>query len=185
MRKLHLAAACAAALVAAAPAAAGIDSGGVVGDAGAPVVVAAAQPLRFIWPANGEVTRGFGYDSTMGEHHAGVDIGSLRSLDVHAAAPGTVEKVGYAPGFDGYGNIVLVDVGDGYETLYAHLSKVEAQPGELVSTGDLIGEAGSTGLSTGVHLHFELREDGTAVDPAKLLPGGTPTVPAEFEPTAG
>ena len=163
----------------AAPAYAGIDAGGGFTEQ-ADAVVAAAAPRHFIWPANGEVTRGFGFDATTGEQHAGVDVGSLRSLDVHAAVGGIVEKVGYAAGFDGYGQIVLEDVGGGEELLYAHLSQVDVQPGQVLQTGDRLGLAGSTGLSTGVHLHFELRRDGTAVDPSSLLPGGAPTVPAEY-----
>src|ERR1041385_767185 len=63
--------------------------------------------LYLDWPASGTVTRGFGYDPTMGEFHAGLDIGSLLSLDVRAAGPGVVEATGYTTGFEGYGNIVL------------------------------------------------------------------------------
>ena len=156
MRALRTAAACAAAaLVCAAPAAAHTDG---------------PWPMHFDWPAQGTETRGFGYDPTMGENHQGIDIGSLRSLDVTAAAPGTVEKVGYQPGFDGYGEIVLVNVGQGYETLYAHLAQPLVKAGDVVWAGEKIAEAGDTGHSTGTHLHFEVREDGTAVDPAPLLP---------------
>jgi len=78
-------------------------------------------------------------------------------------------------GFEGYGNIVLVDIGGGFEALYAHLSQVDAKPGDVVTTGQLLGLAGCTGYCTGTHLHFELREGGTAVDPAPLLPA---TIPA-------
>ena len=131
--------------------------------------------LALIWPASGTVTRGFGYDPVMGESHAGIDIGSLRSLDVWAAGPGVVEAVGYvSPTYDGYGNIVLVDMGDGIEALYGHLSSVGVRVGEVVTTGDKLGLAGCTGYCTGTHLHFELRDRGTAFDPAPLLP---PTIP--------
>jgi murein DD-endopeptidase MepM/ murein hydrolase activator NlpD len=157
-RVLRLVAAGVAALVCAAPAAAHTDSG---------------EGTSLIWPASGTVTRGFGYDG--GEWHSGIDIGTLRSLDVIAASPGTVEAVGYATGFDGYGNIVLVDMGAGLEALYAHLSSVGATVGEHVSTGEHLGLAGCTGYCTGTHLHFELRSFGVAFDPAPLLPA---TIPA-------
>ncbi len=155
---MRLAAAVAAALLLAAPAWGHTDGG---------------RQLSFHWPASGIVTRGFGWDA--GEWHPGVDIGSLRSLDVDAATAGVVEAVGYATGFDGYGQIVLVDVGDGFQTLYAHLSRVDVDRGEVVAAGQRLGLAGCTGWCTGTHLHFELREDGTAIDPAPLLPPALPT----------
>jgi murein DD-endopeptidase MepM/ murein hydrolase activator NlpD len=130
--------------------------------------------LALVWPASGTITRGYGYDPTMSEFHTGIDIGSLRSLDVTAAGPGVVEATGYATGFDGYGNIVLVDMGSGIEALYAHMSVVGAHVGEVVTTGQKLGLAGCTGYCTGTHLHFELRDDGTAFDPAPLLPATIP-----------
>ena len=156
-RGLRLAAAGLCALVCAAPAAAHTDGG---------------QGLALVWPASGTVTRGFGWDGA--EWHAGIDIGTLLSLDITAAAPGVVEATGYAPGFEGYGNVVFVDLGDGYEALYAHLSAVGVRVGERVVTGERLGTAGCTGYCTGTHLHFELRDDGKAFDPAPLLPSGGP-----------
>ena len=155
---LRLGAACAAAFVWVAPAGAHTDGG---------------RQLSLDWPASGLETRGFGWDAA--ELHKGVDIGSLQSLDINAAAPGVVESVGYATGFEGYGNIVLVDLGSGFQALYAHLSEVSVESGDAVFTGQRLGRAGCTGYCTGTHLHFELREDGTAVDPAPLLPA---TIPA-------
>lgn len=131
--------------------------------------------LSLVWPASGTMTRGFGYDATMAEFHPGIDIGSLLSLDVRAAGPGRVETTGYATGFDGYGNIVLVDMGFGIEALYAHLASVRVAAGDLVSPGELLGQAGCTGWCTGTHLHFELRSHGVAFDPYALLPA---TIPA-------
>jgi murein DD-endopeptidase MepM/ murein hydrolase activator NlpD len=157
-----LAAACAVALILAAPAAAR---------------PASVLPLHsFVWPASGTITRPFG-DDYMG-FHPGVDIGMLRSLDVRAAAAGVVTAVGYATGYEGYGNIVLVDAGSGLQTLYGHLSALHAKVGERVVPGQLLGIAGCTGFCTGTHLHFEVRLHGTAIDPVPLLPGGTPTAPA-------
>ena len=158
-RVLRLVAAGLCALVCAAPAAAHTDGG--VG-------------LALTWPASGTITRGFGYDPVMGEFHTGIDIGSLTSLDVTAAAPGVVEAVGYASGFSGYGNIVLVDIGDGYEALYAHLADVAVRSGEQVVVGEHLGTAGCTGYCTGTHLHFELRSAGKPFDPSALLPAGGP-----------
>ena len=154
-RAIRWAAVLAAALTCAAPAGAMTDGG---------------PGLSLVWPADGTVTRGFGWDPTMSEFHTGIDIGTLRSLDVRAAGPGTVEATGYASGFDGYGNIVLVDMGSGIEALYAHLASVSVRPGDAVDTGELLGIAGCTGYCTGTHLHFELRDAGKAFDPAPLLP---------------
>jgi murein DD-endopeptidase MepM/ murein hydrolase activator NlpD len=130
--------------------------------------------LSLAWPASGTVTRGFGYDPTMAEFHPGIDIGSLLSLDVRAAGPGVVEATGAATGFEGYGNIVLVDMGSGIEALYAHLASVRVTAGDVVFPGELLGQAGCTGWCTGTHLHFELRSHGIAFDPAPLLPATGP-----------
>jgi murein DD-endopeptidase MepM/ murein hydrolase activator NlpD len=130
--------------------------------------------MSLAWPASGTVTRGFGYDPTMGDFHAGIDIGSLLSLDVRAAGPGVVEAIGYPAGFDGYGDVVLVNMGFGIEALYAHLASVRVAVGDAVWPGELLGHAGCTGWCTGTHLHFELRDDGVAFDPAPLMPATIP-----------
>jgi murein DD-endopeptidase MepM/ murein hydrolase activator NlpD len=156
-RVLRLVAAGAVALICAAPAAAHTDNG---------------PGLSLEWPANGTVTRGFGYDGA--EWHPGIDIGTLLSLDVDAAAPGIVEAIGYPYGFEGYGNIVLVDMGQGLEALYAHLSAVGVKVGEQVASGQGLGLAGCTGYCTGTHLHFEVSSHGIAFDPALLLPAKIP-----------
>ena len=131
------------------------------------------EGLSLEWPVSGTITRGFGWDGP--SWHPGIDIGTLQSLDIRAAAPGVVEAVAETPHFEGYGNIVLVDLGDGLEALYAHLSEVRVEVGDVVETGQKLGVAGCTGYCTGTHLHFELRENGTAFDPAPLLPA---TIPA-------
>ncbi len=154
---LRLAAACAAALICAMPAGAHTDGG---------------PGLSLVWPASGTVTRGFGWDGPA--WHPGIDIGTLRSLDITAAAPGVVEAVAYAPHFEGYGNIVLVDLGDGLEALYAHLAEIGVSVGDTVEAGQKLGVAGCTGYCTGTHLHFELRQDGVAFDPSPLLPATIP-----------
>ena len=123
--------------------------------------------LSFAWPAQGTVTSPFGWDGA--RPHSGIDIGILRSLDVRAAAPGRVTAVGYLPGYEGYGNVVLVDVGTPFETLYAHLARATVRVGQVVGAGQRLGIAGCTGWCTGTHLHFELRRAGAAVDPMALF----------------
>jgi murein DD-endopeptidase MepM/ murein hydrolase activator NlpD len=124
--------------------------------------------LSLEWPASGTLTTPFGW--TEGRHHPGIDIGILRSTSVTAAAPGRVRLVGTPTGFDGYGNVVVVDVAGPFETLYAHLEAPTVRPGALVGAGERLGIAGCTGWCTGTHLHFELRYGPTPVDPLPLLP---------------
>jgi murein DD-endopeptidase MepM/ murein hydrolase activator NlpD len=123
--------------------------------------------LALAWPAQGTVTSPFGWDGA--RPHSGIDIGILRSLDVRAAAPGRVRAVGYLQGYEGYGNVVLVDVGTPFETLYAHLARATGHLGQVVGAGQRLGIAGCTGWCTGTHLHFELRRAGAAVDPMALF----------------
>jgi murein DD-endopeptidase MepM/ murein hydrolase activator NlpD len=126
--------------------------------------------LSLVWPADGVVTRGFGFDPVMGDFHPGIDIGTLRSLDVRAAGAGRIVAVGYPGGFEGYGEIVEVDMGFGLDALYAHLSSAAVRVGDVVAAGQKLGLAGCTGYCTGTHLHFELRSGGVAFDPGPLLP---------------
>jgi murein DD-endopeptidase MepM/ murein hydrolase activator NlpD len=88
---------------------------------------------------------------------------------VRAATSGTVTASGWITGYEGYGNVVTIDVGGGWSLLYAHLSRSHVVPGQWLDTGDPVGEAGCTGSCTGTHLHFELREHGVPVDPAPFL----------------
>ena len=119
------------------------------------------------WPATGTLTDGFG--PRWGRLHAGIDVGVLRSLDVRAAAAGSVSRAGWLRGYEGYGQVVLVDLGGGYETMYAHLARIDVRPGTWVVPGQHLGLAGCTGSCTGTHLHFELHERGRAVDPMPFL----------------
>jgi murein DD-endopeptidase MepM/ murein hydrolase activator NlpD len=129
---------------------------------------AQAWKLDFAWPASGTVTDGFG--PRWGRMHRGVDIGILRSLRVGAAMPGVVRTTGRIRGYEGYGNVVIVDVGHGYRTLYAHLSTIGVHRGQHVRGGQKLGRAGCTGSCTGTHLHFELRKGERAVNPSRFLP---------------
>ncbi len=123
--------------------------------------------VPFVWPARGSLTDGFG--ERWGRLHAGIDIGILRDLEVVAARAGVVTRTGYLIGFEGYGNVVLVDLGGGLRALYAHLSRIHVRPGQWVSAGEPLGLAGCTGSCTGTHLHFELHRGGTPVNPLPLL----------------
>ncbi|MBA2463079.1 MAG: M23 family metallopeptidase [Actinobacteria bacterium] len=125
------------------------------------------EPLTLAWPAEGTVTDGFGL--RWGRPHLGVDVGILRSLEVQAAASGTVTATGYLAGYSGYGNVVTVDVGDGYSVLYAHLAASNVRVGQWLDQGEPLGIAGCTGSCTGTHLHFELRRDAVPVDPAPFM----------------
>jgi murein DD-endopeptidase MepM/ murein hydrolase activator NlpD len=142
--------------------------GALVCASAAPAMTDGGPGLSFQWPAQGTITSPFGNDA--GRWHPGLDIGILRSLDVVAAAPGTVLAVGEPAGFEGYGEIVEIEVGEGLTTLYAHLAQPLVGVGERVWTGERLGIAGCTGFCTGTHLHFELRLDNVAIDPTPLLP---------------
>ena len=99
--------------------------------------------------------------------HPGFDLAAPTGTAVSAAAAGKVTHAGPA---GTYGNLVTIRHADGFETRYAHLSAVSVTEGARVNAGDDIGKVGSTGMSTGPHLHFELRKDGKSMDPKPLLP---------------
>lgn len=128
-----------------------------------------SRQLTFAWPAVGTVTSPFGRDGA--RWHPGLDIGILQSTTVRAAAAGRVVGEGYLPGYEGYGNVVLVNLGDRYSALYAHLAEPLVHVGEQLAVGQRIGVAGCTGWCTGTHLHFELRYGDRAVDPTLLFAG--------------
>lgn len=107
------------------------------------------------------------------EFHPGVDLGADYGDVVRASAAGTVASAGWD---GGYGEKIDIDHGNGYHTWYAHLSKMEVQPGQFVHKGEEIGLVGSTGFSTGPHLHYQIMLNGTAIDPAPYLTGVPPKV---------
>ena len=124
----------------------------------------------FFQPVPGEVGSGFGNRvhpifSTV-RFHAGVDFSADMGDPIQAAASGTVIQVKYR---EGYGNTIMIDHGEGWSTLYAHLSSFAVSNGAQVALGQTIGAIGSTGWSTGPHLHFEIRFEGVPQDPAKYL----------------
>jgi murein DD-endopeptidase MepM/ murein hydrolase activator NlpD len=127
----------------------------------------AGRQLTFAWPVAGTVTSPFGRDGY--RWHPGLDIGTLRSLTVRAASTGRVVQAGYLAGYEGYGNVVLVDLGDRFTALYAHLAQPLVHAGEALRRGERVGIAGCTGWCTGTHLHFELRYRNRAVNPTLLF----------------
>jgi murein DD-endopeptidase MepM/ murein hydrolase activator NlpD len=123
-----------------------------------------------ITPARGILTSGFGMRRdpiTSGRaFHAGLDIAAAPGAPVYAAADGVVARAGRNGGL---GKAVFVSHGYGLSTRYGHLSKIAVEPGDRVKRGDVIGYVGNTGRSTGYHLHYEVHEDGKAVNPAAYL----------------
>lgn len=117
-----------------------------------------------IWPVSGPVTSGYGW--RWGRMHEGIDIAVPTGTPVSAAASG---RVIYAGWMGGYGNLVVIDHGAGLATAYGHNSSIAAGSGSSVSQGQTIAYAGSTGHSTGPHVHFEVRVNGSAVDPLGYL----------------
>jgi murein DD-endopeptidase MepM/ murein hydrolase activator NlpD len=125
---------------------------------------------RLAWPVGGPVTSPFGWRMHPILHvrrfHTGIDIGVGYGTAIHAADSGTVI---YATWMSGYGNVTIIDHGRGVSTLYAHQSSLAVGVGARVTRGQVIGYVGSTGFSTGPHLHFEVRLNGTPVDPLAYL----------------
>lgn len=118
----------------------------------------------FIWPVNGTVVSGFGW--RWGRMHEGIDITASSGTPNWAAAAGTIIHAGW---LGGYGNLVVVDHGNGLATAYAHASVILVGVGQQVAQGETVSLVGSTGNSSGPHLHFEVRVNGVAVDPLLYL----------------
>ena len=118
----------------------------------------------FIWPVDGVVVSGFGM--RWGRMHEGIDIAASSGTPIRAAASGTVIHAGW---LGGYGNLVVIDHGNGLATAYAHASSILVGVGQQVAQGETVSLVGSTGHSSGPHLHFEVRINGVAVDPLLYL----------------
>ncbi len=127
-------------------------------------------PLRKPFPGELQITSGFGYrtDPFFGRPalHSGVDLREEYGEPVHATAGGVVTVAGPS---GGYGNMIEIDHGGGLSTRYGHLSHIGVATGQQVAAGAVIGRVGSTGRSTGPHLHYEVREGGEAIDPSRFL----------------
>ncbi len=127
-------------------------------------------PKTLSLPVNGEITSKFGLriDPIDGKkrHHNGIDIAVPEGTNIHPVSPGKVIYSGYSKG---YGNCVIVEHEDGIQTIYAHNSKNLVKVGDKVSKETVIALSGSTGRTTGPHLHFEVRKEGKPVNPLVML----------------
>ena len=122
------------------------------------------EPPAFVQPCEGGINSYFGY--RWGTLHRGIDYGATYGSDVWASAAGTVTQIAYEYG---WGNYVLIDHGNGIETRYAHLSGFNCYVGQYVEQFQVIGFCGSTGNSTGPHVHFEIQINGSVVDPLAYI----------------
>jgi len=128
----------------------------------------------FVLPAKGQLTSGFGYrlHPVTGENafHEGLDIANSRWTPIYATADGIVTSAAVDGNF---GNLVVIDHGNGYSTKYAHMTKIMLEKGQLVKRYTLVGYMGNSGRATGIHLHYEVHRDGAAQNPEKyILPSG-------------
>ena len=123
------------------------------------------SPSGFIWPVDGVVTSGYG--PRWGRMHTGIDIAARSGTPIRATKAGEVIYTGW---LGGYGNTVLLDHGDGIATLYGHQSRIGCAEGQILNQGDILGFVGTTGHSTGNHLHFEVRVDAQPRNPRPYLP---------------
>ena len=118
--------------------------------------------------SNGHITSRFGSRESIRNHtHKGIDIAASYGTNIKAVADGTIEYASYNSG--GYGNLVIIDHGNGIKTYYGHCSKLCVSVGQKVNAGDVIAKVGSTGNSTGNHCHFEIRVNGSQIDPQKYV----------------
>ena len=130
------------------------------------------ERIPSIWPVEGGLSDGFGirsnpFGGSSSEFHPGQDITAPPGTPVVAAADGTVAQAGWQ---SGYGQVVVIDHGNGLTTRYGHLSKIEVAVGQALKRGEELGQVGSTGRSTGPHLHYEVRISDVAVSPLHYLP---------------
>lgn len=122
-----------------------------------------------IWPLPGKISSIYGPRG--GRFHWGIDIPAPKGTPIRAAADGLVIVSSInMKGYSGYGRVIVIDHGRGIKTLYAHTSKNDVQAGNCAKAGESIGRVGSTGRSTGNHLHFEIRKNGKAGNPLHYLP---------------
>ena len=120
-----------------------------------------------VTPIEGRITSRYGVSSSIRKStHTGLDISAITGTDIKVVADGTVISAGYS---GSYGYLVKVDHGNGVETWYAHTSKMYVKKGDIVKAGDVIAAVGSTGNSTGPHLHLEIRVNGETVNPQDYL----------------
>lgn len=122
----------------------------------------------YIWPSNGRCITQF-YNG----FHPGLDVSASEGSPVYASDTGTITYASFAAGtYYDYGNLIVINHGNGFETFYAHLSSIGVFPGQTVTQGDLIGFTGNTGRSSGPHIHFEIRDNDFRTNPLDRLGGG-------------
>lgn len=132
----------------------------------------ATGPLgKFMMPVSGKISSYFGYRKhpyrrISRTFHTGIDIPARTGTGIRVVAPGRVIYAGWR---SGYGLMVEVDHGNGMSTVYAHCSRLSVKLGQTVGTGQTIGQVGRTGITTGSHLHFEVRRKGSVIDPMRYL----------------
>lgn len=120
-----------------------------------------------VTPVSGHITSRYGSRESIRDHtHQGLDIAAKTGTPIKAVADGTVTHSGT---MGGYGNLIIIDHGNGITSYYGHCNKLYKKLGAKISAGDVIAEVGSTGNSTGPHLHFEIRQNGKYVNPQKYL----------------
>ena len=136
------------------------------------------------WPVDGRLMGGYGVRmdpfSGEGAMHTGIDISATIGTPVHASGDGIVLHAGWN---GGYGRCVIIDHGNNYQTWYAHLSRMDVIEGEEIRQGEVLGAVGTTGRSTGAHLHYEVRIGNTPVNPYRFLARASAArtkVPNEF-----
>jgi murein DD-endopeptidase MepM/ murein hydrolase activator NlpD len=131
----------------------------------------AAKKLPLGVPAPTEISSRFGnrfnpFTGGGGEFHPGLDFRGEIGDPIKSTASGVVNFAGYQ---NGYGNVVRISLDNGYEILFGHMSEIDVQQGQTVQAGDVVGKVGSTGRSTGPHIHYEIRKDGAPIDPEPFL----------------
>lgn len=135
------------------------------------VALSRGVSTQFIWPLEGEVISEFGWrvHPVLGDrhHHDGIDLDVPEGTAVHAVAAGEVYFYGEQPG---YGNVLIIEHANGFYTLYGHLSDSFVFAGQYVEMGQAVARSGNTGISSGPHLHFELRNREYPIDPSRYLP---------------
>ena len=141
-------------------------------------ILATSDPasLPSVWAHMGKINNEFGFrrnpfGGRSYEFHAGMDIDGEKGDPVIAPGSGVVVKAGWQ---GGYGNMIEIDHGNGISTRFGHLSKIDIEPGDTVARGQLIGQVGSTGRSTGPHLHYEVRLNDKSINPRWFLPSQGP-----------
>jgi murein DD-endopeptidase MepM/ murein hydrolase activator NlpD len=124
----------------------------------------------FIWPLSGYISSNYGFRinpiTGIRQFHTGIDIAANMGAPIRAAMSGRVTFTGWS---DVFGNSVVINHHSGYRTLYGHMSVIRVKNGALVGTGERIGDVGSTGASTGPHLHFTVYKNGVTVNPRALM----------------